>query len=112
MRLFSAQGQEILRNLKETRKTGKHGLLYKHDECVRGVVCGMCVVCDVCVCVWVWVMYIVLCVHVCDVADPRSGPLMARSNTCVGFNQNLSFRRNLTPRLSPLLELTHARTGL
>lgn len=43
---------------------------------------------------------------------PRCGPPFMRSKTWAGLRNCLNLRRNLTPWLSPLLELTKARRGL
>lgn len=43
---------------------------------------------------------------------PRCGPPFMRSNTWAGLRNCLNLRRNFTPWLSPLLELTKARRGL
>lgn len=45
-------------------------------------------------------------------AYPRCGPPFMRSKTWAGLRNCLNLRRNLTPWLSPLLELTKARRGL
>lgn len=45
-------------------------------------------------------------------AHPRCGPPFMRSKTWAGLRNCLNLRRNLTPWLSPLLELTKARRGL
>ncbi|TNN34068.1 hypothetical protein EYF80_055768 [Liparis tanakae] len=43
---------------------------------------------------------------------PSSGPPFIRSKTCAGFSSCLNLRRNFTPWLSPLLELTRTSRGL
>lgn len=43
---------------------------------------------------------------------PKCGPPFMRSKTWAGLRNCLNLRRNLTPWLSPLLELTKARRGL
>lgn len=43
---------------------------------------------------------------------PSSGPPFIRSKTCAGLSCCLNFRRNFTPWLSPLLELTMTSRGL
>lgn len=45
-------------------------------------------------------------------AYPRWGPPFIRSNTCAGFSSCLNLRRNFTPWLSPLFELTKTNKGL
>lgn len=43
---------------------------------------------------------------------PRCGPPFMRSKTWAGFSSCLNLRRNFTPWLSPLLELTKTNKGL
>lgn len=43
---------------------------------------------------------------------PSSGPPFIRSKTWAGLRSCLNLRRNFTPWLSPLLELTRTRSGL
>lgn len=45
-------------------------------------------------------------------AYPSSGPPFIRSKTCAGLRSCLNLRRNFTPWLSPLFELTRTRRGL
>ena len=45
-------------------------------------------------------------------SHPKWGPPLTRSNTWAGFSSCLNRRRNFTPWLSPLLELTKTRRGL
>lgn len=45
-------------------------------------------------------------------AYPSSGPPFIRSKTWAGLSSCLNLRRNFTPWLSPLLELTRTRRGL
>lgn len=47
-----------------------------------------------------------------EITYPKWGPPFIRSKTWAGLRNCLNLRRNLTPWLSPLLELTKASRGL